>query len=68
MLKVARSIPTEAILIYTYARGANGALPIRVGGANSQLDLPSLTPLCVVGCGQLQLRVPHWAASVYYCK
>ena len=35
------------------------------GGATSQLDLPSLTPLSVAGCGWLRLRVPHWAASVY---
>ena len=37
---------------------------MRVVGATSQLDLPSLTPLSVVGCGQLQLEVPHWAATV----
>ena len=35
-----------------------------VGGATSQLDLPSLTPLSVAGCGQLQLGVLHWATSV----
>ena len=28
-----------------YARGSHGVLLIRVGGATSQLDLPSLTPL-----------------------
>ena len=38
------------------------------GGATSQLDLPSLTPLSVAGCGQLQLGVPHWATSSDYCK
>ena len=38
------------------------------GGATSQLDLPSLTPLSVAGCGQLQLGVPHWATSVDYYK
>ena len=38
------------------------------GGATSQLDLPSLTPLSVAGCGRLQLGVPHWAISVNYCK
>ena len=32
-----------------YARGAQGVLPMRVGGAISQLDLPSLTPLSVAG-------------------
>ena len=51
-----------------YARGAQGVLPMRVGCATSQLDLPSLTPLSVAGCGWLQLGVPHWAASVDYCK
>ena len=47
-----------------YARGAQGVLPIRVGGATSQLDLPSLTPLSVASGGRLQLGVPHWANSV----
>ena len=32
-------------------RGAQGVLTIRVGGATSQLDLPSLTPLFVADCG-----------------
>ena len=31
------------------------------GGATSQLDLRSLTPLSVAGCGPLQLEVPYWA-------
>ena len=35
-----------------------------VGDATSQLDLPSLTPLSVAGCGRLQLGVSHWATSV----
>ena len=51
---VARSIPAEIALIYSclyHARGAQGILPMRVGGATSQLDLPSLTPLSVTGCG-----------------
>ena len=64
---VARSIPLRCTDLY-YARGAQGALPMRVGGATSQLDLPSLTPLSVAGCGWLQLGVPQWAASVHYCK
>ena len=51
-----------------YARGAQEVLHMRVGGATSQLDLTSLTPLSVAGCGWLQLWVPHWAASVHYCK
>ena len=56
---VARSIPLRCTDLY-YARGAQGVLPIRVGGATSQLDLPSLTPLSVDGCGWLQLGVPQW--------
>ena len=47
---VARSSPAECTDLY-YARGAQGALPMRVGGATSQLDLLSLTPLSVAGCG-----------------
>ena len=47
---VARSIPLRCTDLY-YARGAQGVLPMRVGGATSQLDLPSLTPLSVAGCG-----------------
>ena len=60
---VARSSPAECADLY-YARGAQGVLPMRVGGATSQLDLPSLTPLSVAGCNGLQLGVPHWAVSV----
>ena len=41
---------------------------MRVEGATSQLDLPPLTPLSVVGCGRLQLEVLHWATAVDYCK
>ena len=33
-----------------YARGAQGVLPMRVGGATRKLDLPSLTTLSVAGC------------------
>ena len=47
---VARSSPAECTDLY-YARGAQGVLPKRVGGATSQLDLPSLTQLSVAGCG-----------------
>ena len=64
--EVARSNPAECTDLY-YARGAQGVLPMRVGGATSQLDLLFLTPLSIAGCGWLQLGVPHWAASVY-CK
>ena len=45
-------------------REAQEVLPMRVGGETSQLDLLSLTPLSVAGCGRLQLGVPHWATSV----
>ena len=65
---VARSSPAEVCTDLYYASGAQGVLPMRVGGATSQLDLPSLTPLSVAGCGRLQLGVPHWAASVHYCN
>ena len=47
---------------------AQGVLSMRVGGATSQLDLPSLAPLSVAGCGRLQLGVPHCCTSVDYCK
>ena len=47
---VAHSSPAECTDLY-YARGAQGVLPMRVGGATSKLDLPSLTPLSVAGCG-----------------
>ena len=42
-----------------YARGAQGVLPMRVGGATSQLDLFSLTPLGVhkLGCFSTLLKV-----------
>ena len=43
---------------------SGGTALCRVWGAISQLDLPSLTPLSVAGCGWLQLGVPHWATSV----
>ena len=59
--------PAEIALIY-YACGAQGVLPMRGGGVTSQLYLPSLMPLSVADCDRLQLRVPHWAASVHYCK
>ena len=49
--------------------GARGGTAVcRVWGATSQLDLPSLTPLSVAGCGRLQLGAPHWATSENYCK
>ena len=47
---------------------SGGTARCRVGGATSQLDLQSLTPLSGAGCGRLQLGAPHWATSVNYCK
>ena len=67
MLMVARSIRAEVALIYTM----HEALRVTAndgGGCDSQLDLLSLMQLSVAGCGQLQLGVPHWAASVNYCE
>ena len=60
MLKVSRSIPgfyRDCTNLY-YAGGAQELLLIRVGGATSQLDLPSQMPLSVAGCGRLQLEFP----------
>ena len=53
-------------LCNTWSSG--GTALCRVGGATSQLDLPSLTPLSVGDCGRPQLVAPHWATSVNYCK
>ena len=64
MLKVAWSIPGQGSADLYCARGAQEALSMRVMVTASQLDLPSLTPLFVAGCGRLQLRVAHWATSV----
>ena len=44
---VERSSPAEVCTDLYYARGAQGVLPMRAGGATSQLYLPSLTPLSV---------------------
>ena len=43
------------------ARGVQGELPVRVVLTGSQLDLSSLTPLSVAGCGGLQLL--QWATK-----
>ena len=45
-----------------------GYCHVQGGGATSQLDLPSLAPLSVAGCGRQQLGAPHWATSVNYSK
>ena len=55
--------------LHRAVRGAHGVLQTHDGGgATSQLNLPSLTPLSVADCGRLQLGVPYWATSVDYCK
>ena len=46
---VARSSPAEVCTDLYYSKCAQG-VPMRAGGATSQLDLPSLTPLSVAGC------------------
>ena len=58
--------PARIAVCNTWSSG--GTALCRVGGATSQWDLPSLTPLSVAGCGWLQLGAPHWATSVNYCK
>ena len=64
MLYVVGSIPGDQCTDLYYARVAHGVLQMRLWGATSKLDQPSLTPLPVAGCGRLQLGVPHWATSV----
>ena len=49
---VARSSPADVALISTmHVALDRGVLPMRVGGATSQLDLPSLMPFFVASCG-----------------
>ena len=51
---------TERDLYVLCTRGAQGVLPCEGRGVTaSQLDLPSLTPLSVAGCGRLQLEAAH---------
>ena len=64
--EVTRSILAEAALIYTMHAALEGTAH-EGAGATRKLDLPSLTPLSVAGCGRLQPGVPHWAVSVDYC-
>ena len=72
MLKIARlqdRIPAVAELHrFILCMRSSGVSAHEGGGATNQLDLPSLTPLSVAGCGRLQLGVPHWATSVQYRK
>ena len=69
MLKLPGRFPVELRLHrFMLCMRRWGVLLMRVGRATSQLDLPSLMPSSVAGCGRLQLGVPDWAASVDYCK
>ena len=53
------------IYMHRAIRGAQEALPcVGCGATASQLDLQSLQPLSVAGCGRLQLGDPHRATSV----
>ena len=60
----AASLVISARIAVCNTWSSGGTALCRVGGATSQLDLPSLTPLSVAGCGWLQLGAPHWATSV----
>ena len=69
MLKLQDRFPVELRLHrFKLCMRLSGGTAHEGGGATSQLDLPSLTPLSVAGCGRLQLGVPHWASSVDYCE
>ena len=68
MLKVAGSIPGRGYTDLYCARGTQGVLSMSVGGAISQLDLPSLAPLSVAGYGRLQQGVPTGLLQYHYCK
>ena len=59
MLKLQDRFPVELRLHqFKLCTRRSVVLPMRVGGGTSLLDLPSLTPLFVAGCGRLQLGVP----------
>ena len=69
MLKVTRlqdRIPAVAELhrFTLCTRSSGGTAHEGWGSLMGSLDLPSLTPLSVAGCGRLQLGIPHWATSV----
>ena len=57
MLKIARLTPGKAAQIYTVHEVLREVLSLMMGLMASQLDVPSLTPLAVARCGQLQLGV-----------
>ena len=53
---------------WTHLYYAPGGAAHEGHGCDQSIDLPSLKPLSVAGCGLQQLGVPHLAASVNYCK
>ena len=60
----AGSIPGRGCTDLYCVRGDQGVLPMTVGVTASRLDLPSLSPLSVAGCGRLKLGVAHWVTLV----
>ena len=58
-----RSVVAELHRFILFMRHSGGTAH-EDGGATSQLDLPSLMPLSISGCGRLQLGVPHLVTSV----
>ena len=64
MLKLQGRFPVEQRLHrFILCTRRTGGTAHEGGGATSQVDLPSQTPLSVAGCDRLQLGVPHWVAS-----
>ena len=69
MLKLQDRFPVELRLHrFILCTRRWGVLQMRVGSVISQLDLQSLTPLYLAGCGRLQLGILYLATSVDYCK
>ena len=59
MLKLQGRFPVELGLYrFILCTMRSGGTAHEGGGSTSQLDLPSLTPLSVAGCGRLQLGFP----------
>ena len=65
---VTSSIPAEAALIYTIHEALIGCTAHE--GVVCHQSIGSIVSDAIVRrcCGRLQLGVPHWAASVDYCK
>ena len=60
MLKLQGRFPVELRLHrLTLCTRCSGGTAHQGGGATSHLDLPSLMPSSVAGCGRLQLGVPQ---------